>query len=385
MKLWIAFFLPSFCLALGNKPHPQDNESTVPKAVAKILTQDQKTLQGQIVFPKFLVSGKYHWLSLIDGQLYTFGQNYYGQLATGHSLESEAQVHLLDTSSKIIQVAAGDYHSMVLTQSGQIWSFGANYFGQLGNDSLDSRFSPRKVLITEVVSSIHASGDLSLALTESGQVYAWGLFLQNRSQKEDRQFHKAPQRIPFSYQIKQVLALPEYIVAISKDGDLLIYNLIAKKEIIVLEGKNLFAMSYGEHPMVSSSHGQNWILHDEFFEDLEMGNLKMSKYRLEPDIHAKQIAGSKEHYLILTKDGELWQLRFKNSLKSMIKVPINKVMDIGLGQTRAFAIDIRGRVWAWAVNESAPHPQYQLPLYPKPQALPGRLNYFYRPFERSRL
>lgn len=385
MKLWIAFFLPSFCLAWGGDPDPREPEFTISKALAKTLNEDQKSFQGQIIFPKFLVSGKKHWLSLIDGHVYSFGANFYGQLATGNGPESPNEIHSLPATSKILQVAAGHNHSMVLTQAGQVWGFGGNYFGQLGNDSLDSGFRPKIVLIKETVSSIYASGDLSLALTENGQVYVWGLLVQNPSEKEDRQIYKKPVLIPFSQKIKQALALPDYILAITRAGDLLIFSLSAKKEIKVMEGKNIFAMSLGEHPMVSSFDGQNWVLNDEFFEDLEMDDIKIDKYQLDRNIFAKQVAGFNEHYLILTKDGELLQIKFKNSLESMIKVPIKRVKEIGMGKQRAFAIDIHGKIWSWAITETALQPKEQLPVFPRPLSLPGRLNYFYLPFEKSRL
>lgn len=39
----------------------------------------------------------------------------------------------LPTSSPVIQIACGLHHTVVLTQSGEVFTFGSNQYGQLGN------------------------------------------------------------------------------------------------------------------------------------------------------------------------------------------------------------------------------------------------------------
>ena len=71
-------------------------------------------------------------------------------------------------------VAAGAMHSLVLTESGEVYAWGDNDDGQLGLGDREERLTPTKVEGLPKVKAIAAGGVHSLALTESGEVYAWG-------------------------------------------------------------------------------------------------------------------------------------------------------------------------------------------------------------------
>jgi hypothetical protein len=71
-------------------------------------------------------------------------------------------------------VAAGAMHSLVLTESGEVYAWGDNEFGQLGLGDMVVRLTPTKVEGLPKVKAVAAGYDHSLVLTESGEVYAWG-------------------------------------------------------------------------------------------------------------------------------------------------------------------------------------------------------------------
>src|SRR5206468_11465878 len=84
------------------------------------------------------VSAGYHSLALgNDGNVWTWGNNQYGQLgnttnaATTKANPSPAQVSGL---SGVTAIAAGWYHSLVLRNDGTVWAWGNNSNGELGND-----------------------------------------------------------------------------------------------------------------------------------------------------------------------------------------------------------------------------------------------------------
>lgn len=61
--------------------------------------------------------------------------------------------HLLSLSEKVSQIAAGDYHSVLLTSTGRVFTFGDNLHGQLGfdfNPDTDSIDSPKEVKIASL-------------------------------------------------------------------------------------------------------------------------------------------------------------------------------------------------------------------------------------------
>jgi alpha-tubulin suppressor-like RCC1 family protein len=79
----------------------------------------------------------------------------------------------------VVAVAAGYTHSMALTSDGQVFTWGANDSGQLGNDSFNDSLVPvpvstNGVLAGKSVAAIAAGVSHCLALTTDGQVVAWG-------------------------------------------------------------------------------------------------------------------------------------------------------------------------------------------------------------------
>ena len=122
------------------------------------------------------------------GDLYSFGNNYYGQLGTttnngvntaNPSLEA---VTLPGQVGSVTQLAAGSGFGLAVTSSGQLYAFGANYSGQLGiatNDGMTGVANPTPTLValpgeSGTVTAAAAGQDFSLVVTSSGQLYAFG-------------------------------------------------------------------------------------------------------------------------------------------------------------------------------------------------------------------
>ncbi len=77
---------------------------------------------------------------------------------------------------QIVDVAAGDGHSLALTSTGAVYAWGANGYGQLGDGTTTDRSTPTPVALPAgtIVSAIAAGETYSLALTNLGEIYAWG-------------------------------------------------------------------------------------------------------------------------------------------------------------------------------------------------------------------
>ena len=77
---------------------------------------------------------------------------------------------------KVVEIACGTEHSLVLTQKGEIYAMGSNTKGQLGTGG-PTRGSALPVFIEELsftrVSKVRA-GFFSAALSSDGQLYVWG-------------------------------------------------------------------------------------------------------------------------------------------------------------------------------------------------------------------
>ena len=84
------------------------------------------------------------------------------------------RVHL-PSDCRISSLCCGLHHTLLLSTQGQVFSFGSNSHGQLGVADLAPRGAPAQVQrITEKVVRISAGSYHSVALTVSGRVYTWG-------------------------------------------------------------------------------------------------------------------------------------------------------------------------------------------------------------------
>ena len=85
-----------------------------------------------------------------DGTVLSFGQRDSGQLGHGHVYTSpqheEPEVIEALRGVRVVAVAAGERHSLVLTDEGAVLSFGAGGRGQLGYSEFDPGITGRRDL-----------------------------------------------------------------------------------------------------------------------------------------------------------------------------------------------------------------------------------------------
>jgi alpha-tubulin suppressor-like RCC1 family protein len=80
-----------------------------------------------------------------------------------------------DTNDKLewIEVECGEYHTVGLT--GQVFTWGHNYYGQLGHGDRESRTNPTKILGLDgfFITKISCGKGNTAALTKNGEILAW--------------------------------------------------------------------------------------------------------------------------------------------------------------------------------------------------------------------
>lgn len=131
-------------------------------------------------------AGEFHSLALDNsGAVWSWGSNTHGELGNGkggrHETESTPQnISSMFAGSSIIKVFAGDNHSIALDSNGEIWSWGYNHYGQLGNGQSgenEKNVTPQNIsdyFRTSKIVEVDAGSDYSLALDSSGNIWSWG-------------------------------------------------------------------------------------------------------------------------------------------------------------------------------------------------------------------
>jgi alpha-tubulin suppressor-like RCC1 family protein len=127
---------------------------------------------------KQLTTGGEHSLGLkADGTLWAWGSNSYGQLglplSAGTSQPVTAPVQVPGTW---VQVAAGTSHTLALKADGTLWAWGLNNYGQLGfaSTSSSTNFTATPTQVAGSYVQVASGAHHSLALTASGTLYTWG-------------------------------------------------------------------------------------------------------------------------------------------------------------------------------------------------------------------
>ena len=113
-----------------------------------------------------------------DGTLFVWGSGTRGQLGTGDTAERLAPTRVAGLPAPVRQVAAGSYHTGMVTEAGDLLMCGCGDLGQLGLGDEEDRATPtrvaRAVLDGEAVLMV-ACGDVhTAAVTEGGGVYTFG-------------------------------------------------------------------------------------------------------------------------------------------------------------------------------------------------------------------
>ncbi|MBN1837670.1 MAG: hypothetical protein JW820_17570 [Spirochaetales bacterium] len=108
-----------------------------------------------------------------DGQVWAWGENVMGQLGDGTTTERAEPVPVLGLAG-IVAVAAGGEHTLALKSDGTVWAWGYNLSGEVGDGTNEKRTSPVPVGGLNSVVAIAAGAHHSVALTDSGTVWAWG-------------------------------------------------------------------------------------------------------------------------------------------------------------------------------------------------------------------
>lgn len=116
------------------------------------------------------------------GYLFTWGRNWKGQLGDGTYENKNVPVIVRDEDGKflrdIVDVSLGRNHTIALNKNGEVYVWGSNVFGQLGNNILKKVNFPIKVSFKgknlNNITKISASGSYSVALSKDGTLYFWG-------------------------------------------------------------------------------------------------------------------------------------------------------------------------------------------------------------------
>ena len=181
-----------------------------PQPVVILDTDPDKADDPPVAIAK-ITCGKAHSVAITKrNQVYCWGASHYGQCASNTGSSIRTSKYTRNTTSlprlvislqdvTVVDVAAGDRHTLALTQGGRVFSWGAGAEGQLGifppicatprprlihdldfvaicaaNMQPQQSDSAQSLASVPTITSVHAAGCSSSALSSLGHVYVWG-------------------------------------------------------------------------------------------------------------------------------------------------------------------------------------------------------------------
>lgn len=233
-------------------------------------------------------AGSSHQIVLTaDGKVFGWGSNNQGQLGNTLTTASTTPVPMKDDGAlagkTLAAIASGTNHNLALTTQGEVFSWGNNSSGKLGDGSTTNRTQPVAVVVSgafegKTITSIAAGDQHSLALTAEGLVFAWGSNFSDQLGTETEQDSSVP-------------------VAVDTRG--------------VLQGKIITAIAAGSrHSLILSSDGVVFAWGANGNGQLGNGTTIDPRTPVKVDVSGAlagkrviAIAAADDHSLALTEDG----------------------------------------------------------------------------------
>ncbi|KPA12999.1 hypothetical protein MHK_006794, partial [Candidatus Magnetomorum sp. HK-1] len=171
-----------------------------------------------------------------DGSVWAWGWNDYGMLGIGTTDDHSSPVQVKGESgagylTNVVAVECGDHHTLALTSEGTIWSWGCNANGKLGDNSFTTRYTPVRVVgeggvgnLSNIV-QVYAGDSHSIALDASGNVWAWGSNINGQlGNGESDTSESIPILVENLAHVKAIAAGNQHCLALKTNGSVWVWG-----------------------------------------------------------------------------------------------------------------------------------------------------------------
>ncbi|KAF7684695.1 Regulator of chromosome condensation [Astathelohania contejeani] len=143
---------------------------TAPSRRNKYITLTPQVLSRHTKYKAIACGGNHSFAIDTEGNIFAWGNNRYGQLGDGTTEDASKKVRVGDKT--VEQIIAGEGHTFFIKGEKKLYGVGANEYGQLGVG--DKEIHEQWIEIYGKVEKIRTRSNFSLALIED-KLYSWGL------------------------------------------------------------------------------------------------------------------------------------------------------------------------------------------------------------------
>lgn len=362
---------------------------------------------------KFIAGGSQFSASIgVDGSVWTWGDNYAGQLGDGSKISQSIPTKIKGLSG-FKAISCGANHTLALKEDGTVWAWGQNLCKQIGNGTKNgTQSSPVKVIGLNNIKAVAGGYNHSVALKSDGTVWTWGRNCEGQLGRETSDVYTdTPGVIKSLDDVTAIAALSDYTAALKSDGTVWICgqvygnwsdtmtqaegltdiiaisamanNVAALKsdgtvylwkftayasELTKIEGlEDIKSISSGQYQLTAlKKDGSLWTVGKSYSvsgvlvgADPDFVNIT----RINNIDNVRTMASGYNHTLILKNDGTVWGMgnnragQLGNGIIAYSSKPssipgLNKIKDIKVSAGQSMALNDKGVVFVWGENVS---------------------------------
>lgn len=337
------------------------------------------------------------------GNLLACGQNDVGQLGFNpDDVPEKSRPALVADIKDVVDVKAGGMHSLALTKSGEIWSFGCNDEGALGRDTSEegSEMQPAKITLPKKAVRISCGDSHSACLLEDGSVYAWGSFRDAHGSmgltvegKKQSPIQVLPEIIAVD-----IASGADHFVVLEQSGKVFTIGCgeqgqLGRASIRTLTGESRRGTKTLLTPGIITKKARNFIanavwasVYCTFLREASTGDVYgfgLNNYHqltvkkgtnefehfplLTKMKNVKQVAGGSHHVVVLTNDKKVFSIGRKDygrlglgdvkndvtELTEIKELADKGIVSISCGAENSFGLSEDGKVYVWGNGNSS--------------------------------
>ena len=162
--------------------------------------------------------GDYHSAAIDrNGNLWLWGENNWGELGDGTTEERHEPIKIMDGAQS---ASLGLFFSAAIKTDGSLWLWGNDTFGKLGDGSHVTRYEPVKIM--DDVKTVSLGEYHSAAIKEDGSLWLWGK--NEKGQLGDGSTENRYEPVKIMDGVQSVSLGDDYSAAIKEDGSLWLWG-----------------------------------------------------------------------------------------------------------------------------------------------------------------